>query len=255
MKPPLVAGNWKMHGTEEAARRLAREIRRGLKTFRGVEIVLAPPFTTLTAVRKAIRRSGLQLGGQDLYWEMEGAFTGEISPKMLRDSGCRYVIIGHSERRRLFYESDQSVNRKMAAALLAGLRPILCVGETWRERRTGKTAPVIGRQLRGALKGLDKSVIEKIAVAYEPVWAIGTGRNATPGQASQAHRWIRGILKKLAGKRSAESCRILYGGSVRPENAGDLAKAAEVDGLLVGGASLKAKDFLSIIRCFAPKSR
>lgn len=255
MKPPLVVGNWKMHGTEEEARRLAHEIRSGLRTFRGVEIVLAPPFTALAAVHKIIRRSDLQLGGQDVHWEMEGAFTGEISPKMLRESGCRYVIIGHSERRCLFHESDQSVNRKMAAALHAGLKPILCVGETWQERRKGETAQVIARQLRGALKGLDKSVIKKIAVAYEPVWAIGTGRNATPGQASEAHRWIRGILKKLAGERNAESCRILYGGSVRPENAGELARAAEVNGLLVGGASLKAKDFLSIIRCFAPKSR
>ena len=255
MKPPLVVGNWKMHGTEKEACRLAREIRRGIKTSKGVEIVLAPPFTALTAVHKIIRESGLQLGAQDVHWEMEGAFTGEISPKMLRGSGCGYVIIAHSERRRLFHESDQSANKRIAAALFIGLRPILCVGETWQERRTGKTAQVIARQLRGALKGVGKSAIEKIGIAYEPVWAIGTGRNATAGQVSEVHHWIRDILKKLAGKKRAEKCRILYGGSVRPENAGELAKAAEVNGLLVGGASLKAKDFLSIIRSFVPKSR
>ncbi|TAJ98750.1 triose-phosphate isomerase [bacterium] len=255
MKPPLVVGNWKMHGTEREAAMLARQIRKGLKQIEGVEIVLAPPFTALSAVHKAIRGSSLRLGAQDVHWETEGAFTGEISPKMLRESGCRFVIIGHSERRRLFNESDVTVARKVFSALHACLTPILCVGETWQERKRGMTARVIRRQLRAALKGLGKSAIEKLDIAYEPVWAIGTGRNATPSQANEVHRWIREFLRNLAGNQAAMRCRILYGGSVRPDNAGELASAPEINGLLVGGASLKAKDFLSIIVCFVPESR
>ncbi|MEK7783425.1 MAG: triose-phosphate isomerase [Candidatus Binatota bacterium] len=255
MKPPLVVGNWKMNCTESEASALAREIRKRLKTIKGVEIVLAPPFTALTAVREVIRRSRLRMGAQDVHWEMEGAFTGEISPKMLREAGCGFVIIGHSERRRLFDESDPTVAKKVFAALRAGLRPILCVGETWEERRKGKTTQIIACQLRGALKGIGKSAIEKIEFAYEPVWAIGTGRNATADQVSEVHRWIRQLLRAHAGDKRAERCRILYGGSVRPDNAGELASVTEVNGLLVGGASLKAEDFLSIIRSFARKSR
>ena len=250
MKPPLVVGNWKMNGTESEASALAREIRKRLKTVKGVEIVLAPPFTALTAVREVIRRSRLRMGAQDVHWEMGGAFTGEISPKMLREAGCGLVIIGHSERRRLFGETDLTVAKKLIAALRAGLRPILCVGETWEERRNGKTAQIIARQLRGALKGVGKSAIETIEFAYEPVWAIGTGRNATADQVSEVHRWIRRLLRAPAGDKRAGRCRILYGGSVRPDNAAELASVAEVNGLLVGGASLKAEDFLSIIRCF-----
>lgn len=251
MKPPLVVGNWKMHGTQTEAYALARQIRKGLKAIKGVEVVLAPPFTALTAVQEAIRGSGLQLAGQNVHWEMEGAYTGEIGPKMLRELGCRFVIIGHSERRRLFSESDQIVARKLLAALRTGLRPILCVGETLEERRDGRTKRVIARQLEAALKGVGKSAIEKIAIAYEPVWAIGTGRNATPDQVTEVHGWIRELMKGLLGKK-AEGCRILYGGSVRPDNTGELAKVPEVNGLLVGGASLKAKDFLRIIQFFAP---
>ena len=250
MKPPLVVGNWKMHGTESEATTLARKIRIGVKAIHGVEIVLAPSFTALAAVRKVLRGSRLQLAAQDVYWEMEGAFTGEIGPKMLRESGCRFVIIGHSERRRLFHESDQAVGRKISAALQAGLRPILCVGETWQERKNGETRRVVARQLRAALKGVDKSAIKKMAIAYEPVWAIGTGRNATPDQVSEVHCWIRRCLKGLAGNKRAQSCRILYGGSVRPDNAGELSKAREVNGVLVGGASLKPRDFLGIAHYF-----
>ena len=255
MRPPLVVGNWKMHGTESEAATLARQIRKGLKQIEGVEIVLAPPFTALSAVHKAIKGSGLRLGAQDVHWETEGAFTGEISPKMLREAGCGFAIIGHSERRRLFNESDQTVARKLFSALRAGLRPILCVGETWQERKKGMAARVICRQLRAALKGLGKSAIEKLEIAYEPVWAIGTGRNATPSQANEVHRWIREFVRDLVGNKAAQRCRILYGGSVRPDNAGELASAPEINGLLVGGASLRANDFLSIIRCFVPESR
>ena len=254
MKPPLVVGNWKMHGTESEAIRLVRQIRMGVKAIHGVEIVLAPPFTALAAVHKLLRGSRLQLAAQDVHWEMEGAFTGEISPRMLRELGCRFVIIGHSERRRLFGESDRVVGRKMFAALQTGLRPILCVGESWQQRKRGETRRVVAGQLRAALKGLNKSAIGKVAIAYEPVWAIGTGRNATPDQVSEVHCWIRSCLKKLAANKAAQSCRILYGGSVRPENAGELSKAQEVSGLLVGGASLKPRDFLIIARYFVTQS-
>lgn len=254
MKPPLVVGNWKMHGTESEAIRLVRQIRMGVKAIHGVEIVLAPPFTALTAVHKLLRGSRLQLAAQDVHWEMEGAFTGEISPRMLRESGCRFAIIGHSERRRLFGESDQVVGRKIFAALQTGLRPILCVGESWQQRKRGEMRQVVAGQLRAALKGLNKSAIGKVEIAYEPVWAIGTGRNATPDQVSEVHCWIRSCLKKLAANKAAQSCRILYGGSVRPENAGELSKAQEVSGLLVGGASLKPRDFLIIARYFVTQS-
>ncbi len=250
MKPPLIVGNWKMHGTQTEAFALARHIRRGLKAIKGVEVVLAPPFTALAPVSQAIKGSGLRLGGQNVHWQTEGAFTGEISPKMLQELGCRFVIVGHSERRRLFKESDQLIANKMLASLRAGLRPILCVGETLEERRKGTMPRVITRQLRAALKGVRKSGIEKIEIAYEPVWAIGTGHNATPDQVSHAHCWIRKVLKELLGEKRGKRCRILYGGSVRPDNAAELGRALEVNGLLVGGASLRARDFLNIVHYF-----
>ncbi|MBI4523119.1 MAG: triose-phosphate isomerase [Deltaproteobacteria bacterium] len=250
MALPLVVGNWKMHGTPAEAFSLARGIRTGLKRVQGVEVVLAPPFTSLSAVYKALRGRSIGLAGQNVFWQEQGAFTGEISPKMLLESGCGFVIVGHSERRRILGESDQFIGKKTVAALAAGLRPILCVGETLQERRQGSTRKIIGRQLRVALKGITKNAIGKIEIAYEPVWAIGTGRNATPDQISLAHQWIRELLRKLAGNEQAAKSRILYGGSVRPENAGDLARAPEVNGLLVGGASLKAESFLSIVNQF-----
>lgn len=255
MKPPLVVGNWKMHGTQAEALALLRQMRKELRAVKGVEVVLAPPFTAISAIRRVIRGSSLQLAGQNAHWEAAGAFTGEISPLMLRELDCRFVIIGHSERRRLFNESDQTVAKKMTMALRSGLRPILCVGETLRERRIGITARVIARQMRVALKGCGKNVIGKIEVAYEPVWAIGTGHNATPEQVSDIHRRIRAQLEDLFGANQAERCRILYGGSVRPDNAEELARIPEVNGLLVGGASLKARDFLSIARCFVRRRK
>lgn len=252
MKPPLVVGNWKMHGTQTEALALAREIRKGLRDIRRAEVVLAPPFTALTVVNEAIGATELRLAGQNVYWQEKGAFTGEISPKMLLELGCRFVIIGHSERRHLFNESDQAIAKKVIASLDAGLRAILCVGETLQEKRKGTTRRVIARQLRVALKEVGKSAIGKVEIAYEPVWAIGTGRNATPDQVSHVHRWIREMLKDLFGEWQAKRSRILYGGSVRPDNAEELARAPEVNGLLVGGASLRPQDFLSIIRCFIP---
>src|SRR3990170_4087102 len=227
MKPPLIVGNWKMHGTQAEATLLARSIRRGLKNFRRVEVALAPPFTALSAVRSA--------------------FTGEISPRMLRELGCSFVIIGHSERRRIFGETDEAIAKKILASMGAGLRPILCIGETLSERNQGLTRRVLARQLRHGLKGLEKNAIENLEIAYEPIWAIGTGRNATPDQASKAHFWIRQTVIELFGKNRAESTRILYGGSVRPDNAVELVTEAEVNGVLVGGASLKAEDFLRIV--------
>ena len=254
MKLPLVVANWKMHGTQAEAATLARQVLNGGRGIRDVEVVLAPPFTALSTVSAITIDSAIQLAAQNVHWETEGAFTGEISPKMARELGCQYVIIGHSERRRLFQESDQAVAQKMVAALRSDLRPIVCVGETLRERKRGKTNAVIARQLRAALKGVGKSAIEKVAVAYEPVWAIGTGRNATPEQIAAAHRWVRDLLRRLRGKKEAERCRILYGGSVRPDNAAELVKVPEVNGALVGGASLKAEAFLSIVRAFHSES-
>ena len=278
MRPPLVVGNWKMHGTQTEAYALARAIVRGFnhlassldftrddperrsrgrrrRARRGVEVALAPPFTALGEVGKAVRGSRVGLAGQNAHWENEGAFTGEISPTMLRALGCRFVIVGHSERRRLFNEGDEAVAKKMLSCVRAGLRPILCIGETLPERHKGLTYRVLSRQLRAGLKGLGKNGIENFDVAYEPVWAIGTGRNASPEQASEAHRRIRRMLGALCGKKLAKEIRILYGGSVRPDNAPQLAAAAEVNGSLVGGASLGARDFLRIIRSFALSSR
>lgn len=251
MKVPLLVGNWKMYGTESEAGTLTQNIVKGLKRLRRVEVAIAPPFTSLNAVRRAARGSPIQLAAQDVHWETEGAFTGEVSPRMLREAGCRFVIVGHSERRRLFHESDQTVAQKLLASLREGLRPILCVGETLQERRSGTTARVIGRQLRIALKGVANRDIKKIEIAYEPVWAIGTGRHATSEQVSSVHNRIRRILETSFASKTIEPVRILYGGSVRPENADELAQTPGVDGVLVGGASLKAEGFLDIIRRFA----
>ena len=250
MKPALVVANWKMHGTQGDALKLATGVFAATRPQRNVEVALAPPFTALAAVAAALRGGAVKLAAQNLHWETEGAFTGEIGSQMLRDLDCQYVIVGHSERRRLFGESDAIVAKKVAAALGAGLRPILCVGETLGERRDGATRRVIARQLRVALKGLSESAIKNITVAYEPVWAIGTGKIATPEQIAAVHRFVRERLRRRAG-RGAQACRILYGGSVRPDNAAELAAVPGVDGALVGGASLKVDAFASIVRSFS----
>ena len=255
MRPPLVIGNWKMHRTASEALALSRSIRKGLSVARQVEVSLAPPFTAFGTVRDIIKGSPILLAGQNVYWEPEGAYTGEISAKMLAEIGCAFIIVGHSERRRLFHESDEAIAKKISAALGAGLRPILCIGEAFPQRQKGLTNQVLARQLRRALKGLGKNAIRNIEIAYEPVWAIGTGRNATPDQVGDAHRLIRRTLGHLFDENRAEQTRILYGGSVRPDNAAELAAVDGVNGLLVGGASLKAPDFLRIIRCFIPARR
>lgn len=250
MTAPLVVGNWKMHGTQSQCRDLARGVARGLKrNGRQIEVALAPPHTALAKVKTVIANSRIQLAAQDCHWEDHGAFTGEVSAAMLKDVGCQFVILGHSERRHILNESDLVVAKKLQAALRAGLRAILCVGETLAERQTGRTTAVITRQLRIALKGLAKSAIDNIEIAYEPVWAIGTGLNATSEQIARVHGRIRQFLKASFGNRKGSAVRILYGGSVKPENAAAILRTPGVNGLLVGGASLKAETFLPIVNC------
>ena len=247
---PLIAGNWKMHKTRTEARELARQIRRGLEPGRRVEVVLAPPYTALAAVAREIRGSHIGLAAQDTFWERQGAFTGAISPVMLKDGGCGYVIIGHSERRQHFGETNQTVNLKLKAALAAALSPILCIGETLGEREAGQTLKVVGRQLQEGLADLPPAAAESLVIAYEPVWAIGTGLNATPEQAQEVHAFIRRQLPDLLGPGGAH-IRILYGGSVTPDNAASLLAEPDLDGALVGGASLKGESFLQIIAAAA----
>ncbi len=241
-----------MHGSLAEARALARGVRRLLgNRFGAVEVVLAPPFTSLEAVRRTIRGSRLRLSAQNLYWQPQGAFTGEVGADMLRDAGCSHVIVGHSERRRLFGETSVEVGRKVAATLDASLKPILCIGETLQERRGGRTWRTLSAQLSGALKSVSKSVSGSLTVAYEPVWAIGTGRNASPAQVMEAHGWIRRALKRRFGACEAAHIPILYGGSVNPGNASELARVPEVDGVLVGGASLDHRSFVAIVGAFS----
>ncbi len=240
----LVAGNWKMNLTLAEARGLAREIVQGVGSESRAEVVLAPPYTALAAVAGELTGTPVKLAGQDMFWEEKGAFTGAISPVMLADVGCHYVIIGHSERRQHFGETDATVNRKVKAALAAGLVPIMCVGETLTEREAGHTLIVVETQVRGGLAGFPAAARERLVLAYEPVWAIGTGKTATPEQAQEVHRFIRKLLPSIL---NTEAIRILYGGSVTPENAPILMSEPDIDGALVGGASLKAASFLPII--------
>jgi triosephosphate isomerase len=249
LRTPIIAGNWKMYKTVPEAVSLARGIRNRLTEPPKVEVVLCPPFTALGAVRETIKGSPIALGAQDVYWEVSGAFTGEISAEMLLDIGCGYAIIGHSERRQFFGETDQTVRRKVKAALVAGLVPIVCVGEKLEERETGQTEEVVERQVRGALDGLGSSEGQRVVVAYEPVWAIGTGKTATPSQAEETHVFIRRILSSLFGPSVADTIRIQYGGSVKPENVVSLMGQADIDGALVGGASLDVESFVKIVLC------
>jgi triosephosphate isomerase len=245
-RKPLVAGNWKMHKTLAEARALAREIRQGYQETMAADVVLAPPFTALTAVAAEISGSPIRLAAQDMFWENQGAFTGAISAPMLTDAGCRLVIIGHSERRQLFGETNETVNKKIKAALAAHLIPILCIGETLFQRESNETMAIITSQISEGLIGLSSKEINRLIIAYEPVWAIGTGRTATPEQAQDVHNVIRRMLADQAGAEVAKGLRILYGGSVTPGNIRELAQAPDIDGALVGGASLKADSFLQI---------
>jgi triosephosphate isomerase len=251
MRTPLIAGNWKMFKTVAETVKYIAELRELVAGLSGVEIVIAPPFTSLQAAAEAARGSsiGLRIGiaAQDLYWEREGAFTGAISPLMIADAGATWVIVGHSERRTLFGETDATVNRKCAAAFAAGLTPIACIGETLDQRERGETFDVLDRQIRNGLDGLTAEQMARLVIAYEPVWAIGTGRNATPAQAGEAHGHIRQRLRQWFGIDAADQCRLLYGGSVKPGNIAELGAQADVDGALVGGASLDAKGFAEIV--------
>lgn len=244
----LIAGNWKMNNSIDESRSLASALAGKHRGESRVDILVAPPFTSLFAVRDAIKDSPLQLGAQNIHPEPKGAFTGEVSPTMVKDSGCGFVIIGHSERRQFFGETNASANLKVRSAFLYGLKSILCVGETLAQREAGETFRVVEAQVREGLSGVTEKEMWAVTLAYEPVWAIGTGRTATPEQAEEVHRFIRSLLKQMYGEATAESARILYGGSVNPKNARDLLGKNEIDGALVGGASLKEEEFNEIIR-------
>jgi triosephosphate isomerase len=248
MRKPFVCGNWKMYKTPSEARTLARAIRNGLRGDDGaVEVAVCPAFPALAAVAEALEGSPVAWGGQNCAPQAEGAFTGEVSAPMLVDLGCRFAILGHSERRQLFGETDDSVREKVQAVLGEGLTPIVCVGETLDEREAGRTEEVVDRQMRAALRGVPGAEVGRSVVAYEPVWAIGTGKTATPDQAEAVHRRIRVTLTGLYDETVATATRILYGGSVKPGNAKELFSQPNIDGGLIGGASLDPRDFLAIV--------
>ena len=250
MRTPIIAGNWKMYKTVSEAVKYVKEFRSLVKDITDVEIVVAPPSTALHAVAEAVRATNVIVAGQDLHWEREGAFTGEVGAPMLREAGAEYVIIGHSERRTHFGETDEGVNRKTHAAFAAGLTPIVCIGETLDQRDRNETLNVLDQQLNKGLDGLNAEQLSLLVVAYEPVWAIGTGRTATPDQAGEAHSHIRRRLHQWFGAAPADACHVIYGGSVKPENIRDLVGQPDVDGALVGGASLDVAQFFQIVsRC------
>jgi triosephosphate isomerase len=247
MRKPVIAGNWKMFKTVHDTVRHIKELRPLLKDARGVEVIVAPPFPAIYAAAEAARGSEIEIAGQNVHWEREGAFTGEVSAPMLRDAGAEYLIVGHSERRTLFGETDLMVNKKLVAALAAGLGPIACIGETLDQREANQTLVVLDRQLQAGFDGLTGEQLAECILAYEPVWAIGTGRNATPEQAEEAHAHIRSRVRQWFGADAAERCRILYGGSVKPDNIASLVAQPDVDGALVGGASLDTRAFSEIV--------
>ena len=250
MRTPIIAGNWKMHKTVADAVKYVKEFRSLVKDLADVEIVVAPPFTALHAVAEAARNSNVIVAAQDLHWDREGAFTGAVSGQMVREAGAECVIIGHSERRAYFGETDATVNRKTHAAFAAGLTPIVCVGETVDQRDRNETLDVLDRQLNQGLDRLNAEQLSLLVVAYEPVWAIGTGRNATPEQAGEAHTHIRRRLQQWFGAAPADACHVIYGGSVKPENIRNLIAHPDVDGALVGGASLEVGQFFEVVsRC------
>jgi len=246
MRTPVIAGNWKLFKKTAEAVQLVEGIIPLIKGKSGVEIIVAPVFTVLAGVAKAIAGSPVRLAAQNCYWEEEGAFTGEVSPGMLLDAGCSHVIIGHSERRQYFGETDETVNRKIKAALAAGLTVIFCIGETLAERESGKTFAVLKNQVAGGLAAV--AGLDDVIIAYEPVWAIGTGKTATDAQAQEAHAFIRGEVAALYGAAVAAQVRILYGGSVKPENIAGLIAQPDIDGALVGGASLNAESFAALVQ-------
>src|SRR5690242_10649539 len=248
MRKKIVAANWKMNMTQAESARFVESFLRDLGDITDVEVVIIPPFTAIAKVSEALGKAhNIKVGAQNMFWEKSGAFTGEISAPLLRDLFVHYVVLGHSERRALFGETDEMVNRKVRAALEGKLRPIVCVGETLEQRDKGNVEKILSIQLRGSLAGLKPKELQESVVAYEPVWAIGTGRNATPQQAQDAHAHIRRRVRQWFGTDSAELCHVIYGGSVKPENIADIVAQDDVDGALVGGASLDVRGFFEIV--------
>jgi triosephosphate isomerase len=247
---PIIAGNWKMHGTRAETEKLLSALHSQLTPdiYFDREVIVAPPFTALETAARLLESSPIHLAAQNFYWEPQGAFTGEVSGPMLKDLGCSYVIIGHSERRQYFGETDEQVARKVKAAQLHNLIPVICVGETLEERENGATMSVITRQVQGALQGQTPTDVTVLVIAYEPVWAIGTGRTATPAQAQEVHATIRTIIASIADQSTASAVRVLYGGSVKPDNIDGIMAQPDIDGALVGGASLQADAFARIVR-------
>lgn len=248
MRRPVIAGNWKLHKTIAETRELALALKADLADLKDIEIVIAPPFTALSTAAAVLADSGIAVAAQNCYPVPSGAFTGEVSPALLREAGCRFVLVGHSERRQIFGESDEFINAKVGAVLAEGLQPILCMGETLAEREAGQMYDVLTRQLKQGLTGIEPAAMKQVIIAYEPVWAIGTGVTASNEQAAEAHAFIRGLLQGLYDEDTAKATRILYGGSVKPDNVDGLMAQEDIDGTLVGGASLKAADFIRIAR-------
>lgn len=248
MRKPIIAGNWKLHHNPRETGEFLSSFLPLVQDITGVEMVICPPFVSLTAAREALAGSAVALGAQDVFWEEKGAFTGEVAPGMLAECGCRFVIIGHSERRQYFGETDETVNKKVKAAFRAGLVPIVCVGETLGEREKGLTEEVVTRQTRGAFADVPPGDVERAVIAYEPVWAIGTGKTSNAAEANRVIGLIRQTISREFGAAAGDAVRIQYGGSVKPENIADFMAASEIDGALVGGASLKPADFAALIR-------
>lgn len=253
-RQPIIIGNWKMNGTIGEALKLVTVLTQTLKTPEGCDVAVAPPFTALYSVGVTLQETPYQLAAQDCFWENAGAYTGEVSPAFLKDLDCRYVIVGHSERRHFFGETNETVNHKLDAALRNAMIPVCCVGETLAQYEAKETFDVIERQVKQALVGISSRDIESVVIAYEPIWAIGTGKNATPGYAAEVHAFIRNLLGKLYDSPTANLVRIIYGGSVKPANAEDLLREPQIDGFLVGGASLDGEQFAEIIRAVEVKA-
>jgi triosephosphate isomerase len=249
MRRVIIAGNWKMNNTVGESISLVKELKKLVKDVEDREIIVCPPFTSLAAVGAELKGSNIELGAQNMHFEKQGAFTAEVSPLMLKEIDVKYVIIGHSERRHVFNEDDELINKKIKSALENGLKPIFCVGETLKEREAGKTKQIVKEQVNKGLDGIEKKEMKNLVIAYEPVWAIGTGKNATPQQAEEVHLYIRELLKSMFDDKIAEETVILYGGSVKPDNAKELISQDDIDGALVGGASLDAKKFERIVKC------
>lgn len=248
MRKPIIGGNWKMNKTFTEAVELVKKLTSEIGSYKSVEVVIFPPFTYLQQIKNLLDGSCIGLGAQNMFWEEKGAYTGEISPRMLADVGCRYVILGHSERRGYFGETDDEINKKIKKALEFNLTPVVCVGERLEEREKGIEEKIVSSQVRGCLAGLSYSQIKSIVLAYEPVWAIGTGKTATPDQAQKMHSFIRGVIEELTDKEVAQSVRIQYGGSVKPDNIKSLMEEPDIDGALVGGASLIPESFVKIVK-------